>query len=146
MKSIYIPNESFHNENEVNIINKLLSKLSESALDDIDDKIELWLIGNKDKDFFSSQVDIPMREHRVIDPMDELPIPEYREVQHVAIVNYKLSVEANLIKEFFYGNTDYDVTDFVTSVVARLRNKFPKTKAGFIKNNLKENMTKKIIV
>jgi len=51
MKSIYLPNDSFNSKYEINIINKLLSKLYDSVLDDIDDKIEVWIIGNKDKDF-----------------------------------------------------------------------------------------------
>ena len=56
MKSIYLPNDSFNSKYEINIINKLLSKLYDSVLDDIDDKIEVWIIGNKDKDFFNSKV------------------------------------------------------------------------------------------
>ena len=36
-----MPNDSFNSKDEINIINKLLSKLSRSILDDIDDKIEV---------------------------------------------------------------------------------------------------------
>ena len=39
-----------------------------------------------------------MREHRVLDPIDELSISEYREVQHIAVVNYKFSVAADVTR------------------------------------------------
>jgi len=142
MKSIYMPNDSFNSKDEINIINKLLSKLSRSILDDIDDKIEVWIIGNKDKDFFNSRVEIPMREHRILDPIDELPISEYREVQHIAVVNYKFSIATNVTREFLYGNTDYDVSDFITWVIRRLKNKFPKKKVRLVVNEVKEKYDK----
>jgi len=142
MKSIYMPNDSFNSKYEINIINKLLSKLSRSMLDDIDDKIEVWIIGNKDKDFFNSRVEIPMREHRILDPIDELPISEYREVQHIAVVNYKFSVAADVTRESLYGNTDYDVSEFITGVIRRLKNKFPKKKVRLIKDEVKEKYDK----
>jgi len=142
MKSIYMPNDSFNSKYEINIINKLLSKLSRSMLDDIDDKIEVWKIGNKDKDFFNSRVEIPMREHRILDPIDELPISEYREVQHIAVVNYKFSVAADVTREFLYGNTDYDVSEFITGVIRRLKIKFPKKKVRLVKNEIKEKYDK----
>ncbi len=66
-------NDSFNSKYEINIINKLLSKLYGSVLDDIDDKIEVWIIGNKDKDFFNNQVEIPIKEHIVLDPFDVKP-------------------------------------------------------------------------
>ena len=137
-----MPNDSFNSKDEINIINKLLSKLYGSVLDDIDDKIEVWIIGNKDKDFFNSRVEIPMREHRILDPIDELPISEYREVQHIAVVNYKFSIATNVTREFLYGNTDYDVSEFLTWVIIRLKNKFPKKKVRFIKNEVNEKYDK----
>jgi len=142
MKSIYMPNDSFNSKYEINIINKLLSKLYGSVLDDIDDKIEVWIIGNKDKDFFNNQVEIPIKEHIVLDPFDELPIAEYREVLHLAVVNYKFSIAANATREFLYGNTDYDLFDFITGVIRRLKNKFPKKKVRLVKNQVKEKYDK----
>ena len=53
MKSIYMPSESFQSNQEVNILNKFFASSYKSLLDDIDDKIEVWIIGNKDKDFFN---------------------------------------------------------------------------------------------
>jgi hypothetical protein len=111
-------------------------------LDDIDDKIEVWIIGNNDKYFFNSNVEIPMREHRVLDPIDELPISEYRELQHIAVVNYKFGKDTNLKREFLYGNTDYDVSEFITGVISRLRNKFPKKKVRLVDNKVIEKYYK----
>jgi len=142
MKSIYIPSESFNSKYEINIINQLLPKLYDSVLDDIDDKIEVWILGNKDKDFFNSKVAIPMREHRVLDPRNELPISEYREVLHIAVVNYKFSIAADVTREFLYGNTDNDLSEFITWVIRRLKNKFPKKKVRLDKNEIKEKYDK----
>lgn len=83
-----------------------------------------------------------MREHRILDPIDELPISEYREVQHIAVVNYKFSIATNVTREFLYGNTDYDVSDFITWVIRRLKNKFPKKKVRLVVNEVKEKYDK----
>ncbi len=111
-------------------------------LDDIDDKIEVWIIGNKDKDFLNSQVEIPIKEQIVLDPFDELPIAEYRDVLHIAVVNYKFSIAANATREFLYGNTDYDVSEFITGVIRRLKSKFPKRKVRLVINEVKEKYDK----
>ncbi len=64
MKSIYIPSESFNTRDEVSIINKLLVSLSESMLDRIDDRVEVWIIGNKDTGFFNRLINVPISEER----------------------------------------------------------------------------------
>jgi len=41
-----------------------------------------------------------------------------------------------------YGNTDYDVSEFITGVIRRLKNKFPKKKVRLVKNEIKEKYDK----
>ncbi len=137
MKTIYIPNESFVDSNDVKVANKLLSRLADNLLDEIDDNIEVWIIGNKDKDFFNKQINIPMKKQRVLDPFDQLPISDFRQLHHVSIVILKID-RTDIVKEYYYGNTDYNITDFITALIKRLGNQFPKNKVN-IKNNRQED-------
>ncbi len=79
----------------------------------------------------------------MIDPIDELAIAEYRVLQHLAVVNCRLNEHTNLVKEYFYGNTDYVVPDFVTAVISILGKKFPNKSANLINNSIEEQYSKK---
>ncbi|HSG30190.1 MAG TPA: hypothetical protein VLB82_01450 [Thermodesulfobacteriota bacterium] len=100
MKTIYIPNESFADSNDVKVANKLLSHLADNLLDEIDDNIEVWIIGNKDKDFFNKQINIPMKKRRVLDPFDQLPISDFRQLHHVSIVISKID-RTDIVREYY---------------------------------------------
>jgi hypothetical protein len=128
MKSIYMPNDSFNSKYEINIINKLLSKLSRSMLDDIDDKIEVWIIGNKDQEFFEKQTEHAYDENRVLDPIDHLPIGRHRKLRHIAVINHKNDLNSDLRSEIIYANSDFDVSDFVQIVINLLLRQYPKKK------------------
>ena len=52
MKSIFVPNESFQNKNEIKSINNFLYKNAKVLLEEIDDQTEIWIIRNKDQEFF----------------------------------------------------------------------------------------------
>ncbi len=52
MKSIFVPNESLEDKEEIKRINNYLYKNSEFLLEKIDDQTEIWIIGNKDEEFF----------------------------------------------------------------------------------------------
>jgi len=52
MKSLFVPNESFQNKNEIKSINNYFNKNAKVLLEQIDDQTEIWIIGNKDQEFF----------------------------------------------------------------------------------------------
>ena len=57
MKSIFVPNESFQNKNEIKSINNYFNKNAKVLLEQIDDQTEIWIIGNKDQEFFKKQTE-----------------------------------------------------------------------------------------
>jgi len=128
MKSIFVPNESFQNKNEISSINKLLSRNATVLLEEIDDQTEIWIIGNKDQEFFDKQTEQAFIENRVLDPIDKLPVSRYKKLKHIAVINHEIDIHSELYKETIYANSDHDVSDFVAIVINLLKHKYPKKK------------------
>ncbi|NIP31931.1 MAG: hypothetical protein GTN99_10710 [Candidatus Dadabacteria bacterium] len=134
MKSIFVPNESFESRSEIKCINNYLYKNSELLLKEIDDRTEIWIIGNKDKDFFNKQTEQAFLENKVLDPIDGLPISKHRNIHHIAVINHKYDNNDNLNLETIYANSDFDVVDFINIVINLLRQKYPKNKMQSTEN------------
>ena len=128
MKSIFVPNESFQNKNEIKSINDYFNKNAKVLLEQIDDQTEIWVIGNKDQEFFKKQTEQAYNENRVLDPIDNLPIGKHRKLQHIAVINHKHDVNSDLRSEIIYANSDFDALDFVQIVINLLKQKYPKEK------------------
>ena len=128
MKSMFVPNESFQNENEIKSINNYLYKNAKVLLEEIDDQTEIWIIGNKDQEFFKKQTEQAYNENRVLDPIDNLPVGKHRKLQHIAVINHKHDVNSDLRSEIIYANSDFDLLDFVQIVINLLKQKYPKEK------------------
>jgi len=128
MKSIFVPNESFQNKNEIKRINNYFNKNAKVLSEQIDDQTEIWIIGNKDQEFFKKQTEQAYNENRVLDPIDNLPIGKHRKLQHIAVINHKHDVNSDLRSEIIYANSDFDVLDFVQIVINLLKQKYPKEK------------------
>lgn len=126
MKSIYVPNESFQNRDEVRIINKILYDNIETLYNYIDENIEIWIIGNKDQEFLQKLTQAALDQNQIYDPFDELPVSQYRRLLHVAVINQRRASIEELTRETIYGNIDYNIYDFVRSLFYRLMTKFPK--------------------
>lgn len=126
MKSVFVPNESFDNKNEIKSINNYLYKNAKVLLDQIDDQTEIWIIGNRDKEFFNKQTEQAFIENRVLDPMDNFPINKHRKLRHIAVINHKYDSSAELNTEIIYANSDFDVTDFTNIVINLLKIQYPK--------------------
>jgi len=126
MKSIYIPNESFQTKNEVNIINKILYDNMETLYNYVDESIEIWILGNKDQKFLDKLIQTALKQNRIYDPFDELPINQHRDLLHVAVINHNITCLKDITRETIYGNVDYNIHDFVRSLIFRLVSKFPK--------------------
>lgn len=128
MKSIFVPNESFQKKNEIKSINNYLYRNAKVLLEEIDDQTEIWIIGNKDQEFFEKQTEHAYDENRVLDPIDSLPIGRHRKLRHIAVINHKHDLDSDLRSEIIYANSDFDVSDFVQIVINLLRSKYPKKK------------------
>jgi len=126
MKSVFIPNESFESKYEVKSINNYLYKHANILLEDIDDQTEIWIIGNKDKDFFTNQTVQAFEEDRVLDPLDNLPVPRYRQIHHIAVINHKYGPNSQLNAEIIYANCDHEVAEFVAMVINILKSTYPR--------------------
>ena len=126
MRSINIPNESFQNGNEVKIINNLLYDNIDTLNNYIDESIEIWIIGNRDEEFLDSLTRTAFSQNRIYDPFDELPVSQHRKLQHVAVITNNNQNLKEISKETIYGNVDYNIYDFVRSLIFRLVTKFPK--------------------
>jgi len=136
MKSIFIPNESFNFKSEIKCVNKLLINNSEAFLRQIDDSVEMWIIGDKDKDFFDVLTKKPLEEKRVLDPGDGIPVAEYKKIQHIAVIYCNGDDIEPITREYIFGNTDYDVYDFVLIVLNLLKTKFPKKNPNELTDNI----------
>jgi len=130
MKSIFVPNESFENKNEIKNINNYLYKNANIILEEIDDQTEIWIIGNEDKDFFEKQTEQAFIENRVLDPMDNLPVPKHKKLQHIAVINHIYDLNSELRSEIIYANSDFDITAFVQIAINLLKQKYPKKKVN----------------
>ncbi len=128
MKSIFVPNESFQNQSEIKSINRFLSRNTDVLLEEIDDQTEIWIIGNKDEDFFKKQTEQAFKENRVLDPVDKLPVPKYKKLQHIAVINHKLDPNSDKHTEIIFANSDHDISDFVHIVIDILKQRYPKNK------------------
>jgi hypothetical protein len=134
MKSIFVPNESFENKDEIKSINNYLYKNDQVLLEEIDDQTEIWIIGNKDQEFFEKQTEQAYTENRVLDPMDNIPIGKHRTLQHIAVINHKFDSNSDLNSEIIYANSDFDIADFVHIVIDILKKQYPKNKANAANN------------
>jgi len=134
MKSIFIPDESFQNKQEIH--NIFLMNEVDSLLDDIDEKIEVWIIGNNDTEFFDNQTKPLLKEEIILDPADGLPVSEHRGLQHIAVINYNGDDTEQITREYTFGNTDYAIYDFVVIVLSLLKTKFPKKKPNELTGNI----------
>jgi len=128
MKSIFVPNESFQNKNEIKSINNYLYKNAKVLLEEIDDQTEIWIIGNKDQEFFEKQTEQAYGESRVLDPTDNLPVGRHHRLQHIAVINHKNDPDSDLRSEIIYANSDFDISDFVQIVIKLLLRQYPKKK------------------
>lgn len=126
MKSIYIPNESFQSQNEVKIINRILCDNIETLYNYIDESIEIWILGDKDQEFLEKITETALSENRIFDPFDELPVSQHRRLLHVAVINHNKTDLKEITRETIYGNVDYNIYDFIRTLIFRLVSKFPK--------------------
>lgn len=125
MKSIYMPDESFVYEDDLAIVNKAISLISFTVFEEIDDRLEIRILGNKDKDIFTKQTEQAYKENRVLDTLDSLPVPRYKQIQHIAVINHKYGSNSELNVDIIYANCDYEVPEFVEIVINILVDTYP---------------------
>ncbi len=120
-----MPNVSFQEE-DISIINKIISDFGQSVLEDIDNNLEAWIIGDKDEVFFKKKFHSAIKHRSIIDPFDELPCNKTVKFRHIAVIN-KCSKNGKGI-EAVYGNSQRELYDLASCVFFRLANEFPSDK------------------
>lgn len=120
-----MPNDSFQKE-DISIIKKIISDFGQSVLEDIDNNLEAWIIGDKDEVFFKKKIHSAIKHKSIIDPFDELPCNKTVKLRHIAVIN-NCSKSGKGI-EAVYGNSQRELYDFASCVFFRLANEFPSNK------------------
>ncbi len=116
-----MPFESFESEKDKGEVREILSKCSR-LIEHIDDRVQITVIGRKDRDFWDEQIAIPLQNKRILDPKIERPIHPSQEITHLAVVTTKTESEEG----YLYGNTGAKLFDFTRAVILKTLARFPK--------------------
>lgn len=53
-------------------------------------------------------------------------MPQYRHIQHIAVINHKYGNNSELNAEIIYANSDYDLAEFLEMVINILVSTYPR--------------------
>lgn len=126
MRSIHYPVESFRNKNDIKNLNEILVKYSDTLFHAIDDKVEIWVFGNKDRQFINILTQLAIQQRRVIDPSNQLPILDDENLQFIALINHESLEDSTVYNESIYGTVNCNLNDFISLLIYRLTMKYPK--------------------
>lgn len=127
MRSLYFPFNSFKNSSEYKRIYQLFLEYSQTLCEEIDDNVEISIFGNRDLNMIRRISGFKDRQKAVIDPSDQLPIPEHDDLKYIALVNYENLDKSTVSSQIIYGSVEYKLHDFISLLLYRLATKFPKS-------------------
>ncbi len=120
MANLFMPTDSFEFEDEREITTEIESKFSR-LLKEIDPNVTITIIGKNNRDFWDSQIAVPLSRDMILNPKNEKPVEPTDDITHVAVVTTKVEQE----RGYLYGNTDSSLPDFVRAVIFKTMIKFP---------------------
>ena len=123
MQELLMPPNSFSSSDEMKqlpVINNMYKRL----LDRIDENVDIWIIGNGDKDFWDTNINTPHHLNKILNPVDLFPMNPKREIKHIGMITHKNNEDISIL----FGNNDDILSVFVLSVINRAIRMFPKVK------------------
>ena len=107
-------------------------------LKEIDENIEVWILGNENASLFK---DILKRlsNNTISNPIDNSPLQINNELKHLAVVYYNRKESDDKVKDkIVYGNQDGSLYEFASCVIKKIRELFPQDNSNY-KNILMES-------
>ena len=136
MKSFFISQNSIRND-EHHLIQKIFRSYSESVLKEIDENVEVWIVGNENTSFFNDII-TKLKDNTITNPFDNVPISIGPELKHIAVVYYNRKQSDKVQDKIVYGNREGNLYDFASCVIFRVKELFPQNNSSY-KNYLKES-------
>jgi len=136
MKSFFISQNSINND-EHHLIQKIFSSYSESVLKEIDENVEVWIIGNQNSSFFNDIIG-RLKNNTITNPFNNIPINISPELKHLAVIYYNRKQSEKVQDKIVYGNKEGNLYDFVSCVIYRVKEMFPQKNSSY-KNYLTES-------
>ena len=136
MKSFFISQNSINND-ELHLIQKIFSSYSESVLKEIDENVEVWIIGNQNSSFFNDIIG-RLKNNTITNPFKNIPINISPELKHLAVIYYNRKQSEKVQDKIVYGNKEGNLYDFASCVIYRVKEMFPQKNSSY-KNYLTES-------
>lgn len=113
MSKLFMPQHSFIME-ERGLL-PVISRVNNDLIKEIGDRAEISVIGRTQSDtsFWEDEIIETYNQGRIIDLLDDRPIKNLGGLIHIAVVEFRIANDAELI----YGNCGLKLSDFVNEVL-----------------------------
>ncbi len=136
MKSFFISQNSIRND-EHHMIQQIFASYSESVLKEIDENVEVWIIGNENETFFKDIIN-RLKDNTITNPFNNIPVKISPDLKHLAVVYYNRKQSDKVQDKLVYGNAEGSLFDFASRVIFKVKEMFPQNNSSY-KNYLIES-------